>query len=302
MTMIVALFFGIGLFCLFFFEIDIYGRKRISADVLEKLTNQDYENFMTLRFSNDALVNVDTVFVVPGGGSGSSGLPEWSKRRLDAANLAFKAASASGKRPIFILLSAGSLNSPNLLQEDGRMIFECQHMMRYLVDQLNVDAKYIFGDFISWDTVSNGLTLRMFIEGLLAIQSDPFLLEELAASHKKKKIQLQVYISDFHAERVRAVFEWVLSLQPSLANDVVLTIHSVGSEGSSSLTLQTIEDKIFVIPSLTTDPSDHPPKFSLTFDFPQASNGSQQKNSVTASSTRRRAWPPSMKMPKRSKR
>lgn len=253
MTMIITLFFGIGLFCLFFFEIDIFGRKRISADVLEKLTNQDYENFMTLRFSNDALANADTVFVVPGGGSGSSGLPEWSKRRLDSAYLAFKASSASGKRPIFILLSAGSLNSPNLLQEDGRMIFECQHMMRYLVDQLKVDSKYIFGDFISWDTVSNGLTLRMFIEGLLAIQSDPFLLEELAAKNKKRqKIQLEVYSSDFHAERVRAVFEWVLSLQPSLASDVVLTIHSVGSEGRSSFPFQSIEDESFVMPAILT--------------------------------------------------
>jgi hypothetical protein len=171
------------------------------------------------------LRDVSALYVIPGGGSGAGTnnvdkhYPEWTRRRVKAA---FEHHRKEGnKTPLFVALSAGSLNTPNTAHEDGRIKFECQHMIEHLAD-LGVPLSSVIGDFMSWDTVTNALFLRMVINGVRVAQKKNL---------RSKKLPIEVFISDFHAERVQAAFEWVLGLRPSLLPDVVLTINKVSSEG-----------------------------------------------------------------------
>jgi hypothetical protein len=125
------------------------------------------------------LRHVRTVYVIPGGGSGSAGAtetnttdyPEWTRRRVVDAVTHWKRKHEAQSDAIFLTLSAGSMNSPNKRYDDGRIKFECQHTMDHL-KSLGVPANRVFGDMLSWDTVTNGLTLRLFLEGVLAYQPE----------------------------------------------------------------------------------------------------------------------------------
>ena len=46
-----------------------------------------------------------------------------------------------------------------------------------------------------------------------------------------KQLEVEVFISDFHAKRVEVVFNWILNLSPSLLPNIKLIIHEVSSEG-----------------------------------------------------------------------
>lgn len=194
-----------------------------------------------------------TVYVIPGGGSGVSkdsqsadeAYPLWTKQRVDAA---YNHYSQNGQKSnaIFIALSAGSLNAPNIRSSSGNIVFECQHIMNHL-KQLGVKDNAIFGDFISWDTVGNGLTLRLYLEALLSVQSsyrkandidhEPNQRQQQISENRlaSSPISIEVFISDFHADRVQAIFEWVLNLSPSLISGenhpFQLKVHSVSSKG-----------------------------------------------------------------------
>lgn len=127
----------------------------------------------------------------------------------------------TGQTVVFVLLSAGSLNGPNDLDVNGRIVFECQHMIGHLIS-LGVNKSLIFGDPFSWDTVTNGLSLRMYVEGIFSLRT---------GSAKSRKLGIDVFISDFHAERVQETFGWVLGLAPSVLPLVDVRIHSVSSKG-----------------------------------------------------------------------
>ena len=105
------------------------------------------------------------------------------------------------------------MNSPNDRYDDDRIIFESQHTIDHL-KRLGVSSKLIFGDMFSWDTVSNGLVLRQYLEAILAFK--PGFQKNNGGSFKQKKMQIKIFISDFHMERVRAAFSWIISLEPSL--------------------------------------------------------------------------------------
>ena len=173
------------------------------------------------------LKNVGTLYVIPGGGSGAgvdnvkNHYPEWTRRRVSAAYEHSKHDAGNRKEPLFLALSAGSLNTPNSAHEDGRIKFECQHMIEHLV-VLGVPRYAILGDFMSWDTITNALYLRMVINGVKVAQNKNL---------RNKKMKIEVFISDFHAERVQAAFTWVLGLRPSLLPYIDLTINTVSSEG-----------------------------------------------------------------------
>lgn len=169
-----------------------------------------------------------SLFVIPGGGSGlnTSGYPEWTSRRTSAAYQTYLQQSLSQRNhTLFLALSAGSLNSPNRRLDDERVIFECQKTIDHL-RRLGVPQDQIFGDFLSWDTVTNGLALRLFLEGYLATHPT------------YRSVDLTVFISDFHATRVKVSFEWILNLTPSLlvrmdnrSPHISLVIHEVSSNG-----------------------------------------------------------------------
>ena len=195
-----------------------------------------------------------TLYVIPGGGSGVQSevsedghyYPEWTKRRtvaaVEHARKHFPSvtqndgeASATGGPYHFLALSAGSLNSPNqLMKPNQQVIFECTHIIHHLVE-LGVPQDVIHGDFMSWDTITNGLVVRMTVQALLE------------AYPSVNKVNIEVFISDFHLERMKASLEWLLGLQggseerkeeeppSSLTTKTRLRMHSVSSEGIDGL-------------------------------------------------------------------
>ena len=201
------------------------------------------------------VLDADVVYILPGGGSGNDletlDYPEWSRQRVIAAHKHYLEKKAENKQAIFLALSAGSLNAPNLLLPDLRIIFECQFMIAHLTE-LGVPQDIIFGDTMSWDTVTNAHVARQFLEGLLSVKyktrvkngnsrtrekrNSNFLREEgnnpkdLVIS--SSPLQVEVFTSDFHAERVKAAFDWVLNLEPSLleGRGITVGVHSVSTE------------------------------------------------------------------------
>lgn len=194
-----------------------------------------------------SVLDAEVVYIIPGGGSGSDfhtlDYPEWSRQRVIAAHRHSIEKEAENKQSIFLALSAGSLNSPNLLLSDSRIVFECEFMIAHLIE-LGIPAGRVFGDTMSWDTVTNALVARQFIEGLLTVKSKPKKLSKKKKSLRDEHnnphdlvissspLQVEVFISDFHAERMKAAFNWVLNLEPSLFADRAITVavHSVSSE------------------------------------------------------------------------
>ena len=210
-----------------------------------------------------------TLYVIPGGGSGSGdegegvlNYPEWSRRRTIAAVEHAKQNRQPAKDKdgaYFLALSAGSLNSPNrLTNPSNQIIFECTHTINHLLD-LGVPRERIFGDFMSWDTISNAMVLRMTLKGILEknfgylVPGEDEEEEEWSSNSffwkfpnprgsgtdngpgPQGKVNVEVFISDFHLERVEAAFQWLLTVKPSLSPRVKMTMHSVGSEGIPGL-------------------------------------------------------------------
>lgn len=161
----------------------------------------------------------ERIFVIPGGGPGKDGYPEWTKRRtLAAVTLYEKLDSYAQSNTKFLTLSAGSFNVGSRVDLEGKVIFECQATMKHLME-LGIPKDRVFGDFLSWDTVTNALTLRLFVEGAGAIANNsPF-----------GPIRIEVFISDFHANRVQAAFDWVMNLEPKVTRPFSIVINEVYS-------------------------------------------------------------------------
>jgi hypothetical protein len=197
-----------------------------------------------------AMTDLNILYVIPGGGGGSQ-LPEWTKQRLDAA-LVNSMSQPTGVKSAFLLLSVGSLNSPSTNNDKRNGIeanisnvikFECQLMMDYL-QWKGVSQDRLFGDFLSWDIVTNGLTLRMYVEALMAIRRKKITSEfKQNIAENGDQLCLEVFTSDFHTESVKESFSWILNLQPSLLSPAFsagetpqqtrlkMHIHSVSSVG-----------------------------------------------------------------------
>ena len=86
--------------------------------------------------------------------------------------------------------------------------------------------------------MTNGLTLRMYVEALLDSR-----VQRPLHSTPQPVLQIEVFISDFHVDRMQAAFEWILDLQPSLTHLVNMTMHSVPSSASTTLTPETREER-----------------------------------------------------------
>ena len=226
--------------------------------------------------------------------------------------------------PYFLALSAGSLNSPNLLHSavsktKDQIIFECMHTIHHL-KSLGISQSKIMGDFMSWDTIGNAWVLRMTVKGLVdeaigmlpddagkqvrqvmdenrdlrgvtgvkevqkkmtallkGYTKDRHLFSKRKLNLKKnrdkengkdtksskkeeeeeeeeveiqwdpiegKLLLVEVFISDFHLNRVKEAFTWLLGLQPSLLPYVRLRMHSVSSEGIEYLNAATFKDRM----------------------------------------------------------
>ena len=214
---------------LFLFEDDVrqtasvHRTKKSSSNTHQPSNHHMNPELRALLPSN--LSTVDTVYIIPGGGSKDGEYPEWTKQRT----LAAYNHSLQHPNSVFIALSAGSFNAPNQKMEDGRIIFECQYTMNQLLE-LGISKDRIYGDWQSWDTVFNAFVARMFVEGILAMTASP------VKSLNTKSIPplgVEVFISDFHAARMKAACEWTFALAPNLLDntDVLLNIHSVNSSG-----------------------------------------------------------------------
>lgn len=261
---LISIFLGLGILSYFLFDRkqnNVGNLHTSSLDNSEFLPSPDVQKLLQSHLSerlSDKVVNAKSIYVIPGGGAGTSansvtgklGYPLWTSYRIVEAYKHYTD-NMQDSKAIFFALSAGSLNNGNSLSSDRRIIFECQHMVKHLIE-LGVDSEIVFGDFMSWDTVTNGLSLRLFIEGLLSAQSLDQDSQKLTSNNLKKKVDkgdekllIEVFISDFHLERVKATFSWVLGLTPSLLDDKVeLRMHSVSSIGITWASRQDFEARL----------------------------------------------------------
>ena len=180
-----------------------------------------------------SLVNV--LYVVPGGGPGNAGdaFPMWTRERTQAAvshwrtELRCKPRRASAPSCAFLALSCGSLNAPSARMDDGRALFESMATVRFL-EESGVPSRQIIADSFSWDTVTNALALRWVVEALSGLHAARF------GRHEKERIELRVFISDFHAARFAANAQWALGVAPSVLDNSMLSVHSVPSSAFST--------------------------------------------------------------------
>jgi uncharacterized SAM-binding protein YcdF (DUF218 family) len=138
---------------------------------------------------------IEQIIVIPGGGPGgkeAQGFPIWTQKVCDEALSRYFNLTTQHK--MILALSAGSMNAPSARAADGTAVFESTAITAYLVSK-GVPASRIFADFTSWDTVGNAWAARSVVESLLRLS--------------RKDLVVQVFISDFHARRMQAIFEWV---------------------------------------------------------------------------------------------
>lgn len=136
---------------------------------------------MTLKY--DAIL-------IPGGGVEKDGfLPEWTVRRLKKAIEMF-----TGDEKI-IVLSAGTVHKPPVLDKEGFPIFESEAAADFLIEK-GIEPENILIERNSLDTIGNAYFSRM-------IHVEPAKMENLV-----------VITSEFHMSRTRAIFEWVFSILP----------------------------------------------------------------------------------------
>lgn len=199
---------------------------------------------------------VDRLIVIPGGGGGATGealtpgYPEWTRRRVVEAAQYYKQTltKKEQERTLFVLLSAGSFNTPNAYQpNDHRIIFENQHMINHL-KELEIPSNRIFADIFSWDTVTNGLSLRLVLEGIGSYHPRQIPTTTLS-KNTRQIVNIEVFISDFHLKRVETSFIWSLGLQPSMLHDKFVNGASGASAGRGNvaaafLTTSPIEAKL----------------------------------------------------------
>ena len=170
--------------------------------------------------------SVDRVFVLPGGGPGEDGLPRWTVERCDSALRAFEALTAAERgRAAFLSLSAGSMNAPSARGRGGAVVFESSAIAGYLSSR-GVPRASILCDLFSWDTVGNALHTRRVLISLLQLRPG------------RRRLHVEVHISDFHADRVRAALEWALGAAPSVLPSCRLTVVPVPSAASEAWPLE----------------------------------------------------------------
>ena len=131
---------------------------------------------------------------MPGGGVREGTLAPWVRSRFDRAIELHEGA------PI-ICLSGGTLHRPMPLDANGHPIFEAVAGARYLLSR-GIAPDRIFTETASWDTVGNAFFARL-------IHTDP-----------RGWRRLMVVTSDFHLQRVTAIFRWVFSLGPDLGYEL----------------------------------------------------------------------------------
>lgn len=180
---------------------------------------------------------VTHVIVVPGGGPGSpedNGIPPWTALRAKAAAAGYKAAVCQGHSVLVYCTSAGSMNAPQPRGNDGHVIFESTLIAQMLVRE-GVLTHDIVCDFMPWDTIGNAWSVRLAVLSIVKLQ------RVCNPARNGRPLNLDVYISDFHSERMYAAMEWILDLKPHplIRNkDVQFTMHSIPSRDALVLHLQ----------------------------------------------------------------
>ncbi len=170
-----------------------------------------------------AAPDVDTEYdaiVVLGGGSQRGplceDLPLWVRRRLELAAFLFKKASSSRdgddsgpvaaaaalsrSPPRLILLSAGTPHRPNWIDPaSGFPVLESTSQAEYLRTRHGIAPAAMWRESQSLDTIGNAYFLRT---GFL----DP--------ARRGRFRRLAVITSAFHMPRTRAIFDWLLVVDP----------------------------------------------------------------------------------------
>ena len=248
----IVLLLGLVLMCGFKRPASALSAERLRSGTEQMSGFQKRGNISISRQATDGKL-VRMLYVIPGGGSGKHGgaavvagaitgrdhthpgYPEWTRRRTEDAYKLYSEAGDSD-HSVFLALSAGSLNGANVRQASSNaVVFESSHTLTHL-QHLGVPKDQCFGDWMSWDTVGNAFVLRLFVEGILGSAES-----RASPMARKTPLEIHLFISDFHSERMRAAVEWLLRVEPAVMSTstdmaatgrpVSLHMHSVNSEG-----------------------------------------------------------------------
>mmetsp|Transcript_11088 Transcript_11088/g.26308 ORF Transcript_11088/g.26308 Transcript_11088/m.26308 type:complete len:203 (+) Transcript_11088:807-1415(+) len=120
------------------------------------------------------------------------------------------------------------MNAPQPKGEDSHILFESS-LIASLLHSKGVPEEDLLCDFAPWDTVGNAWSVRMVVQGLLALRRER---RRWWQPWVQRRVDVHVLISDFHHRRMEAAMRWVLDLRPRpllRSGAVALTVESVPS-------------------------------------------------------------------------
>lgn len=153
-------------------------------------------------------IELDAIFVLAGGLDQNGHVHEFVKKRLDQA---IKIHNSLNKKIKIICLGGGTYHKPPILNKKSYVIHESTSCAEYLITR-GIDPKNIYKEYSSYDTVANGFygylnyILPMGLKNILIITSE------------------------FHIQRSRTIFDWILSFDNTDYNILYEQTDNVGME------------------------------------------------------------------------
>jgi DUF218 domain len=158
--------------------------------------------------------SADALLVLAGGVDEAGAVHETVARRLDAAAELCRRALASGRELAVICNGGGTSHKPRFRDEQGFAVPESELMSRAL-KQRGVPAGWLYLESLSDDTIGNAYAART-----LHCEWRPWR-------------RLLLITSDFQLARAEAVYRWIFSLPPVVAEAYTLTPCGVPDEGTA---------------------------------------------------------------------
>ena len=174
--------------------------------------------FVLLHGSSAAPPSSTDAIVVLAGGVDNSGMPhETVMRRLRRAAELYTEQQKSGAAPSIVCNGGGTTHKPKWVDPSGYAIPEAALMARQLYTSMAVRQADVYVEGYSDDTIGNAYFLRV-----------------MHADAKPEWTRLKIVTSEFQMARVKAIYDWVFSLQPLPAGKrrYELTYEAVSDEGA----------------------------------------------------------------------
>lgn len=173
--------------------------------------------------------NLDVIIVLGGGVPDDPNSPPlYVKKRCDYASEVYhRNGESKVNKPNLLALSAGTAHLPQLISSDGLPVWESTATASYLIRENKVDPTHVYVETTSYDTISNAFFTRTNFCDIVGWKN------------------LLIVTNEFHMERTRLIFDWIMKASPSSPPSQEYTLHylSVPDDGLSDEALQVRAEK-----------------------------------------------------------